>query len=74
MKRLRLLPVTDFQGRLLLPLALILILSPIPAGRAETLTLRHGLAVAGGGRGGRSPVHTDAIEAEIISGKWQRPS
>jgi len=73
MKRLRPLPVTDFQGRLLLPLALILILSPIPAGRAETLTLRHGLAVAGGGRGGRSPVHTDAIEAEIISGKWQRP-
>ena len=34
--------------------------------------LRHPI-VGTGGRGGRSPFHTDAIEAEIVSGKWQRP-
>lgn len=31
------------------------------------------LAVESGGHFGRSPVHTDAIEAEIVSGAWQRP-
>ena len=51
----RLPSVTDFPGRLLLPLALALFLSPGPASRAEILTLRHGLAVAGGGRAGRFP-------------------
>jgi dienelactone hydrolase len=74
MKRFRLLPLTDPQGQLLLSLALILVLSQSRASCSEAITLRQGLAVAGGGRAGRSPVHTDALEAEIISGKWQRPS
>jgi dipeptidyl aminopeptidase/acylaminoacyl peptidase len=52
----------------------MMILSPGRAICSEPLTLRQGLAVGGGGRAGRSPVHTDAIEAEIISGKWQRPT
>jgi dienelactone hydrolase len=74
MKRFRLLPLTDPHGHLLLSLALILVLSQSPSSCSEAITLRQGLAVGGGGRAGRSPVHTDAIEAEIISGKWQRPA
>jgi len=31
------------------------------------------LAIGSVGHSGRSPVHTDAIEANIISGAWQRP-
>ena len=50
-----------------------MILSAVHASCAETITLRQGLAVGGAGRSARSPVHTDAIEAEMISGKWQRP-
>jgi dienelactone hydrolase len=67
-------PITGFQGHLLLSVAALMILSSGRASCAEILTLRQGLAVGGGGRAGRSPVHTDAIEAEIISGKWQRPA
>ena len=74
MKQSRLLPVTCFQGHLLLAVAAFMIQPPVRTSCAETLTLRHGLAVAGGGRAGRSPVHTDAIEADIVSGKWQRPA
>jgi len=74
MKQLRLFPVTGFQGRLLWSFAVLMILLPVGASCAETMTLRKGLAVGGGGRAGRSPVHTDTIEAEIISGKWQRPA
>ena len=73
MKQLRLFRITGFQCHLLWFFAALLILSPVRASCAETITLRRGLAVGGGGRAGRSPVHTDAIEAEIISGKWQRP-
>jgi len=32
------------------------------------------LAIGTGGHFGRTPVHTDAIEAEIVSGTWQRPA
>jgi len=72
MKQLRLFRITGFQCHLLWCFAALLILSPSRASCAETITLRRGLAVGGGGRAGRSPVHSDAIEAEIISGKWQR--
>jgi hypothetical protein len=41
---------------------------------AETLLLRQGLAISGVGRAGRSPVHTDAIEAQLVSGNWRRPA
>src|ERR1039458_6748734 len=74
MKRFRLLSLTDPHSPLLLSLPLLLVLSQSRASCSEPITLRQGLAVGGGGRAGRSPVHTDAIEAEIISGKWQRPA
>lgn len=32
------------------------------------------LVIGGVGRSGRSAVHRDAVEAEIISGQWQRPT
>jgi dienelactone hydrolase len=73
MKQLRLFAVTGFQSRLLWSFAALMILSPVHASSAEAIMLRQGLAVGGAGRSARSPVHTDAIEAEIISGKWQRP-
>ncbi len=66
-------PTVRLQGRLLLSIAAMMLLSSGPVDGEETLVLRQGLAIAGGGRASRSPVHTDAIEAEIISGKWQRP-
>jgi hypothetical protein len=74
MKQLRLFRITSFRCHLLWSFAALMILSPNRASWAETITLRRGLAVGGGGRAGRSPVHSDAIEAEIISGKWQRPA
>jgi dipeptidyl aminopeptidase/acylaminoacyl peptidase len=67
-------PITGFRRHFLLSVAALMILSSGRASCAEPLTLRQGLAVGGGARAGRSPVHTDAIEAEIISGKWQRPT
>lgn len=38
-----------------------------------SITFDHCLAIGRVGRSGRSPVHTDAIEAQIVSGKWRRP-
>jgi dienelactone hydrolase len=73
MKQLRRFPVIGFRGRLLLAFAALMILSAVRANCAETITLRQGLVVGGAGRSARSPVHTDAIEAEMITGKWQRP-
>jgi dipeptidyl aminopeptidase/acylaminoacyl peptidase len=73
MKQLRLFPITRFRHHLLWSFAALMVLSPVRASWAETITLRRGLAVGGGAHAGRSPVHSDAIEAEIISGKWQRP-
>ncbi|MAE77407.1 MAG: alpha/beta hydrolase [Planctomycetes bacterium] len=32
------------------------------------------LVLANPGRGGRSPVHTDAIEAQIVAGTWKTPA
>ncbi len=39
----------------------------------EEIVLREGLAVSPVGRYGRSAVHEDAIEAEIVAGKWSPP-
>jgi dienelactone hydrolase len=68
--------VTGLLAALLGSLTALMALPPVEAGCAESITLSEGLGVGvgGGGRGGRSPVHTDALEAQIISGKWQRPS
>jgi dienelactone hydrolase len=74
MKHFRLFPITGFQGHLFLCIAAIMVLSQGRASCAESMTPHKGLAIGGGGRAGRSPLHTDAIEAEIISGKWQRPA
>lgn len=40
---------------------------------AQTLTLSNALVVERVGRAARSPVHTDAIEAKMVSGAWQPP-
>ena len=41
---------------------------------SQSVDIQSCLAIGRVGRAGRSAVHTDAIEAQIISGKWQRPS
>ncbi len=74
MKHFRLSRIADFQGHLCLPMAAILVLGQSLASCAGGIVAHQGLAIGTGGRGGRSPVHTDAIEAEIVSGKWQRPA
>lgn len=38
------------------------------------ISLGQCLAIAAVGRGGRSPFHTDAIEAKIVAGRWQPPN
>lgn len=40
----------------------------------NSLRIGPALAIGSVGRSGRSPVHTDAIEANIISGAWQPPA
>ena len=37
------------------------------------IVLREMLVIGGVGRYGRSPVHTDAVEALLVSGKWTAP-
>ncbi len=44
-----------------------------PAVRADDVQLREGLAIAPVGRYGRSAIHQDAIEAQIVAGKWRAP-
>ncbi|MDE3068890.1 MAG: prolyl oligopeptidase family serine peptidase [Verrucomicrobiota bacterium] len=44
------------------------------ADSSETFPVGQCLGIGAIGHSGRSPVHTDAIEAEIISGKWRRPA
>jgi dienelactone hydrolase len=44
------------------------------ADSVPVVRLGQGLAIESGGHFGRSPVHTDPIEAEIVSGTWQRPA
>lgn len=40
---------------------------------AQDAMLRKALVVAGLGRSGRSALHTDALESELIQGLWHRP-
>lgn len=56
-----------------LSLATVLTLSRCFADSPNGVRIGQVLAVGSVGRSGRSPVHTDAIEAKIISGAWQRP-
>jgi dienelactone hydrolase len=39
----------------------------------DEIVLHHGLAISRVGRSGRSPTHTDAIEAQIVAGTWTAP-
>jgi pimeloyl-ACP methyl ester carboxylesterase len=40
---------------------------------AKEIVLREGLVIPPVGRYGRSPVHTDALESQIVAGKWAAP-
>jgi predicted esterase len=62
-----------FQCRFALLIAATMGLSHSSGNCAETITAEKCLVIGRVGRSGRSPVHTDAIEAEIIAGKWRRP-
>ena len=44
------------------------------ANSSQAVRLGQCLVIASTGHSGRSPVHADAIEAEISSGKWHRPA
>jgi dienelactone hydrolase len=40
----------------------------------ESIPLTEALVLPSPGRGGRSPLHTDAVEALIVSGEWTTPA
>ena len=43
------------------------------AAQNTPIVLREGLALPPVGRYGRGPVHTDALEAQIVAGTWRYP-
>jgi pimeloyl-ACP methyl ester carboxylesterase len=43
-----------------------------PGGKA--IALREGLVISSVGRYGRSATHIDAVEAQVVAGKWQAPN
>ncbi len=45
-----------------------------PSTNAASITWRECLVIKSPGRAGGSSVHTDAIEAAIVAGRWTRPS
>ena len=54
--------------------ALLILTGLSPAVAQETaIVLRDGLALPSVGRYGRGPVHTDALEAQIVAGAWRYP-
>ena len=55
-------------------LAFISSLITSPQASAAVALPNHCLAIRSVSRGGRSPVHTDAIEALMVAGSWQPPS
>ncbi len=61
-------------NRFALPVAIIAI-APVFASEsdAETTELSHWLVIGGVGKYGRTPVHTDAIEAQLVTGDWKPP-
>ncbi|MBI4616938.1 MAG: prolyl oligopeptidase family serine peptidase [Planctomycetes bacterium] len=59
-------------------LLLVIVLHGVPvlgqeAGQAE-IVLAEGLALPPVGQWGRTPVHTDAVESQIVAGTWQPPA
>jgi dienelactone hydrolase len=55
-------------------LAALFLLAAGHAAFPESLAVGQCLAIGQIGRGGRSAVHTDAVEAQIIAGTWRRPA
>jgi dienelactone hydrolase len=44
-----------------------------PDKKTEVITPKEALVLPPAGQGGRSPVHTDAVEAEMVAGLWKAP-
>ena len=59
---------------LLLALSVPHIQTPAPWPAAGVLPLRDALVIGGVGRYGRHALHQDAVEAQIVSGKWRAPA
>lgn len=59
---------TSIGSRLFLSLSLL-----VPAVGAQDFG-QHWWVIGSQGRGGRSPVHTDAVEALLVRGQWKKPS
>ncbi len=55
-------------------LAMLFVLGEGRAASADGIVVGNCLAIGRVGRGGRSAVHTDAVEAQLIAGKWPRPA
>ncbi|WP_152054291.1 carboxylesterase family protein [Tautonia marina] len=55
--------------------ALLTVLTASTAGAEDSgaIEIRDALALPGVSRGGRSPVHVDPIEAQIVAGDWSMP-
>src|SRR5215831_18336712 len=53
--------------------ATLMALAPHVSGFAQTVTMTNVLVIERVGRAARSPVHSDGIEAKIVSGTWQPP-
>jgi predicted esterase len=65
-----------YSALLLLPLFAIPALvkaDPLDALAVVSMAPREGLVLPPVGQGGRLPVHKDALEAEIVAGRWQPP-
>lgn len=60
--------------KLFLCLSVMLTAFPCFVGMTQDLQVGQCLAIDTGGHSGRSAVHTDAIEAGLISGTWRRPA
>lgn len=55
-------------------LALFIVAVPAAAAGPEFLTFTNALVIGGVGRSGRDTVHTDAIEAQLVTGQWRTPA
>jgi hypothetical protein len=54
-------------------LGLLAVPAPAAGPMAQDIILTEGLALPPVGRSGRNPLHTDALEAAIVAGRWQAP-
>src|SRR5215469_2710957 len=67
-------PCIRRQQAIVLSLATVLASSQCFADSPNSVRIGPALAIGSVGHSGRSPVHTDAIEAKIISGTWHPPT